>query len=147
MSNEQIEPDPCPGHFQWSAFGAPYPDTVCADALDWSDVEDGFPGPVLCDADDDLRPKDIPCPMHDWVGFWEYQFGGGYTIPLCAVDEARLPDGTRINFHDGYALSWTAICPDHGNQKVLMRDYSERGAHVDLDSIPEWKPFLVVADV
>lgn len=61
----------CPGQFVgWSAFGANYPDTVCATALFWGSGFD--PGPVLCDADDDHRPTDIPCPACDPVGFAEY---------------------------------------------------------------------------
>lgn len=55
----------CPGQFmRWSAFGAGYSDTVCASSLDWSNVKEGYPGAVLCDADDDFRPRgEIPCPF------------------------------------------------------------------------------------
>jgi len=62
----------CPGMFVgWSAFGATYPDTVCATSLTWPEGHD--PGPVLCDADDDHRPKGIPCPACDPQGFAQYE--------------------------------------------------------------------------
>jgi len=135
-SNEVLTAEPCPGHFQWSAFGASYPDTVCATILDWSEVPEGSPGATLCDADDDYRSGDIPCPMHDWARFWDYQFGE-YYIPLCPVEEHRLPDGTEINFHDAQALWWSASCPDHGPQRILMRDMSETPGF-DEDSFIDW---------
>jgi len=63
----------CPGRFmKWSAFGATYPDTVCATALEWPDG--AFPGLVLCDLDDDGRARgEIPCPFCDPNGFNEYE--------------------------------------------------------------------------
>lgn len=62
----------CPGQFaHWSAWGATYSDTFCASALTWPVGE--FPGHVLCDADDDLRPRgEIPCPACDPNGFNEW---------------------------------------------------------------------------
>ena len=59
----------CPGTFtRWSAWGATYPDTVCATACTWPEGQ--HPGPVLVDADDDFRPNgDIPCPACDPDGF------------------------------------------------------------------------------
>lgn len=131
-----IEVEACPGHLTWSAFGASYPDTVCSSALTSTD---GLPLPsgVLADADDDFRLADIPCPFCDPAGFAEYQFGGWCNVPLCGVDEARLPEGTAIHFHDATALWWSAECPDHGEQRVLVRDMSE----VDGFDGDTFKPF------
>lgn len=77
MSDPTVTPTPtdtrqeCPGEFvRWSAFGASYPDTVCAYSLIWPEGE--HPGAVLCDADNDLRPGDVPCPAHDPEGFAEW---------------------------------------------------------------------------
>lgn len=72
--SEQTLPgrEACPGQMAWSAFGAYYPDTVCATALEWNPGTD--PGAVLCDADDDFRPKDVPCPFCAPDRFIDYQW-------------------------------------------------------------------------
>lgn len=64
----------CPGQLIWSAFGARYPDSVCSSALDWTGC-DYEPVATLCDADDDFRPKDVPCPFCNPVGFIDYEWG------------------------------------------------------------------------
>src|SRR5690606_28036264 len=101
----------CPGHLAWSAFGASYPDTVCATACEWEEGTD--PGAVLCDADDDFRPKDTPCPFCDPAGFIGHQWGGieERTI-VWSHDGATVDEGTEIHFHDGQALWWTATHPE-----------------------------------
>lgn len=111
----------CPGELTWSAFGAHYPDTVCANALGWSDGE--HPGPVLCDADDEFRARDVPCPFCDPEGFTRHQWGEPeeYTM-LWATDEQPVEPGTVLHFHDGPALWWTATHPERGEERVLMRD-------------------------
>ena len=112
----------CPGHLEWSAFGAWYPDTACSTALDWTgSVEPGTP--TLCDADDDYRPKDIPCPFCDPEGFTQYQFAEA--TPLWATDESPVPAGTEIHYHDGKALTWTARHPERGEEAVLMREMGD----------------------
>lgn len=132
-----IQIEECPGDFEWSAFGARYPDTVCSKHLVWN--EGAEPGSAtLCDADDDFRPKDIACPFHEWATFTEYEFGGGYIVPLCDVDEKRLPNGTEIHCHDGRSLWWSATCPEHGEQRVLMRDMSEVEGF-DEATFEDWK--------
>lgn len=74
----------CPGQFVgWSAFGATYPDTVCATSLTWPEGQD--PGPVLCDADDDLRPRDVPCPVCDPAGFADYEDDPAAVYRLCGL--------------------------------------------------------------
>lgn len=129
-----LEPEKCPGRLEWSAFGARYPDTVCSSVLEWEDGEgpdDGY----LCDADDDLRCKDIPCPFCNPASFAEYEFGGGYVIPTCATCEQMLPPLTPIDFHDGRGLKMTATCPTCGRCNVLARDYEDLLPEAD---IPDW---------
>lgn len=111
--------EPCPGHLEWSAFGANYPDTVCASALEWPD---GYQGSGLCDADDDFREKDVPCPFCNAEGFIEYQWGspGEYAL-IWADDETPVLAGTDIHFHDGRALWWTATDPSGVERRVLIR--------------------------
>ena len=111
-----IGKESCPGNLQWSAFGACYPDTVCSSVLEW---EDGKNPGSLCDADDDFRPKDIPCPFCDWEGFSEY-LGVGEDKAWAWADRTPAPAGTEIHFHDGTALSWSATHPERGEEKVLL---------------------------
>lgn len=112
----------CPGHLTWSAFGAPYPDSVCSSVLDWSETEEPAPVATLCDADDDFRPKDIPCPFCDPSGFIEYQWGSGDEhIVLWERDETPVADDVEIHFHDGKSLWWTATHPERGEAFVLFR--------------------------
>ncbi|QIK83092.1 hypothetical protein [Sanguibacter sp. HDW7] len=67
----------CPGMFVgWSAFGATYPDTVCSTALTWEEGPEPA-SPTLCDADDDHRPKGVPCPVCDPAGFDRYEDHSG----------------------------------------------------------------------
>lgn len=129
------EPESCPGHLTWSAFGAHYPDTVCSSVLDWTGVDDAPGDGWLCDADDDFRCKDIPCPFCNPRSFSEYLWEGGYIVPTCATCEQMLPAGTPIDFHDGQALSWTATCPTDGRCNVLARDYLDTMPEAD---IPNW---------
>ncbi len=113
----------CPGVLTWSAFGASYPDTVCSSALDWTDC-DYEPIAILCDADDDHRPKDIPCPFCNPDGFIEYQWGTPDEIHIrWATDDTTVTPGTEIHFHDSddAALWWTATHPDRGEERVLIR--------------------------
>lgn len=111
----------CPGQLVWSAFGARYMDTVCSSALDWSKAGHE-PVATLCDADDDFRPKDVPCPFCDPAGFVGYEWGGPdeHTV-LWASDETPVPDSTEIHFHDAEALWWTATHPTRGEERVLIR--------------------------
>lgn len=113
----------CPGHLTWSAFGAFYPDTVCATVIEWEDGHDGW---GLCDADDDFREKDIPCPFHDQEGFLEYSFAGGYYLPYWADTEELVPARTAIHFHEeGNSLWMSATHPVHGELKVVVREEPE----------------------
>ncbi|MGQ7313392.1 hypothetical protein ACUOFU_16925 [Microbacterium arabinogalactanolyticum] len=115
----------CPGHLTWSAFGATYPDTVCASALTWPR---GYAAWGLCDADDDLREKGIPCPFCDPDGFIEYEWSvsAGETVILWASDEQAVHPDTEIHFHDGEALWWTATHPERGEERVLFRSIIDR---------------------
>mgnify|MGYP001614826056 CR=1 FL=1 len=116
----------CPGHLTWSAFGAYYPDTVCATALEWNPGTD--PGAVLCDADDDFRPKDVPCPFCAPDRFIDYQWAVslGEHVILWATDETAVHPDTDIHFHDAQALWWTATHPDRGEERVLFRSILDR---------------------
>lgn len=110
----------CPGHFTWSAFGAPYPDTVCSTAVIW---EDGYEGWGLCDADDDFRDKGVPCPFHDQEAFLAYQYEGSYYRPYWKGTEERVPDHTPIHFHEnGQSLIMSANHPKHGELRVTARE-------------------------
>ncbi|MFE6966944.1 hypothetical protein ACFVAJ_17670 [Agromyces sp. NPDC057679] len=117
--------EPCPKNLTWSAFGATYPDTYCVDGL-------------LYDADSNLGGE-ISCPFCDPVGFTDYQFGGGYVIPLCSHGEHRIPNGTPIHYHDGDNLWWTADCLEHGEQRILWRDLSNL-PDFDDDAFIDWSP-------
>lgn len=100
----------CPGGmFQWSAFGANYPDTYCQNS-------------VLFDADSN-RGGDIPCPFCDPNGFTDYAIAGSDTIPTCSKCETQLPNGTPLKFADGPGLSMSAPCPTCGVQDMLWREY------------------------
>ena len=112
----------CPGEFMWSAFGAYYPDTVCATALKWE--EGRHPGAVLCDADNDFYPSDISCPICDPVGFFEYRFGELY-YPVCmfcginqCVDNIRFVE-------EGDSLRYFVDCEDCGTvRRAIIRELS-----------------------
>ncbi len=102
----------CPGQFVgWSAFGATYPDTVCATACTWP--EGSNPGPVLCDADDEFRPRDIPCPACDPRGFAEYE--GDPEAPLAVyrliglLPARAAGDGAEV---DGWAERVADLLPE-----------------------------------
>lgn len=129
------EIESCPGWLLWSAFGAWYPDSVCSSVLTWENPADHPGSGYLCDADDDLRCKDVPCPFCLPESFTEYEWGGGYVVPTCATCEAMLPPGTPIDYHDGPALTFTATCPTDGRSNVLMRDYEELLPEAE---IPDW---------
>lgn len=113
----------CPGDLEWSAFGADYPDTVCSSAVTWESERDNPGDGVLCDADDEFRPKDIPCPFCLPIAFLEYQSGGRGVEPTCRECLTRLTP-EAVTFHDGQALTWTVACPTCGEPKPgLMREY------------------------
>ncbi|MFL2002338.1 hypothetical protein [Microbacterium sp. A1-JK] len=127
----------CPGHLTWSAFGARYPDTVCASVLDWTGVE---PGWGLCDADDDFRPKDVPCPFCDPDAFIDYQWSvsDGEHVVLWETDETAVHPDTQIHFHDAQALWWTATHPERGEERVLFRSILDKWEAADAQTpIPE----------
>lgn len=113
--------EPCPGTLTWSAFGAWYPDSVCSSALDWSEA--GYkPEGILCDADDDFRPKDVPCPFCAPESFVSWLWGEpDEFVMIWASDESPVADGTVIHFHNGKALWWTATHPIRGEERVLVR--------------------------
>jgi len=115
----------CPGHLEWSAFGASYPDTVCASVIEW----EGEPGWGLCDADDDFRPRDMPCPFCDPDGFIDNHWAVSdfETVILWESDEMAVHPDTEIHFHDGKALWWTATHPERGEERVLFRSLMEDG--------------------
>lgn len=115
----------CPGHFEWSAFGATYPDTVCSSALDWPEGQNGW---GLCDADDDFREKDVPCPFCHSDSFidWGWAVSSGESVILWESDETAVHPGTEIHFHDGRALWWTATHPERGEERVLFRSILDR---------------------
>lgn len=133
--NEKIEIETCPGWLTWSAFGSSYPDTACSKSLEWGEGDEPA-SPTLCDADDDLRPKDIPCPFCSPESFTEYEFGGGYIVALCSEGEHLLADGTEIHYHDAESLWWSATCSEHGEQKVLMPDMSEQADFDEATFVP-----------
>lgn len=140
MNDRTVLPgkEECPGYLQWSAFGARYPDTVCSSALDWSKA--GYePIATLCDADDDFRPKDVPCPFCDPDGFLDYEWGGAWTVPCWDDDKTRVPDRVSIHFHDGDALRFTATDPSTGTERqVMFRDCENDAA--DDEFVPWIKP-------
>jgi len=126
MSTETLPGrEACPGNLQWSAFGASYPDTVCASVITWAD---GYKGHGLCDADDDLREKDVPCPFCDPDCFIDYEWSvsGGETVILWEQDERAVHPDTEIHFHDGDALWWTATHPERGEERVLFRSIMDQ---------------------
>lgn len=90
----------CPGMFVgWSAFGATYPDTVCSTALTWDDGAEP-PSATLCDADDDHRPRGVPCPVCDPEGFDRYEEHSGAHLAvyrLCGLvpEPGAAPSATR----------------------------------------------------
>lgn len=117
----------CPGNLTWSAFGATYPDTVCANSLTWPD---GYHGSGLCDADNDFLEGSVPCPFCQSLEFLIYLFGeDGETQMLWAADESPVPADTEIHFHDGVALWWTATHPVRGEERVLMRSLLDADPH------------------
>lgn len=116
-----LTPSACPGHLEWSAFGATYMDTVCSNSLNWEAGED--PGAELCDADNGFRPSGTPCPLCDSEGFQEWLgWRDGLTKLLWSKDEQPVAEETPITFHDGKALTWTAIHPERGEETVLARE-------------------------
>jgi hypothetical protein len=117
--------EPCPGQLTWSAFGAPYPDTVCSSALTWPDGEGPGDG-VLCDADDDFRSRDVPCPFCNPEGFIGWAWGGREEMDarwyFDGTDGGPVPADVPISFHDGKDLMWSADHPVRGRIWVLARD-------------------------
>ena len=130
----------CPGHFTWSAFGAPYPDTVCASVVQWND--ESYQGHGLCDADDDFREKGVPCPFCSPESFLEYEFGVGFYVPMWSETEERVPDRTPIRFHEAGSSLWmSATHPKHGELKVrvMEQDY-------DYGDSDDFTPFILSSD-
>jgi hypothetical protein len=126
----------CPGHLTWSAFGASYPDTVCASALEW---QPGYQGYGLCDADDDFCEKGIPCPFCDPDSFMSYEFGGGYYLPYWAETTEQVPDGASFNFHEvGNSLWISAEHPAHGELKVTVIEQDTAETEYDYET---FQPF------
>lgn len=116
----------CPGWFQWSAFGARYPDTSCAATTNGYFLDTGEPiGPYLQDADRDDVQQDLPCPFCAPESFLETYYPPGEHHVLWAYDETPVPDGTEIHFHDGEALWWTATHPTRGEERVLFRKLTD----------------------
>jgi hypothetical protein len=129
----------CPGYFTWSAFGASYPDTVCASVVQWDD--ENYQGHGLCDADDDFREKGVPCPFCSPESFLEYQFGGGFYVPMWAETEEPVPDRTPIRFHEtGNSLWMSATHPKYGDLKVQVveQDY-------DYEDKDDFTPFILAS--
>jgi len=116
-----IGEEKCPGHFTWSAFGAPYPDTVCATVISWD--KEGYIGWGLCDADDDFREKGIPCPFHHTNDFISYSNGGGYWVPYWTNTNKKVPDRTEFHIHEkGQSLSVSATHFHYGELEVEFRE-------------------------
>ncbi len=107
----------CPGHFQWSAFGATYPDTVCSSALEW---DEGYIAWGLCDADDNFREKGVPCPFCNPEDFLEYQWGAPEERSIIWESDGTPVAGSDIHFHDGQALWWTAT-RGNAEERVLIK--------------------------
>lgn len=129
-----IGEEECPGYFTWSAFGATYPDTVCASVVEFSD---GYQGWGLCDADDGFRDKGIPCPFCDSAGFLYYQHGGSYRVPYWDGTDERVASHTEIHFHEkGSSLWMSATHPEHGELRVTIHDEEEEGS--DMKSFIPW---------
>lgn len=97
------------GMFEWSEFGAWYPDTYCEEGM-------------LFDADSN-NGGEIPCMFCNPAAYWEYRFDGGYVSPTCSKCEMILPNKTPLVFHDGETLKFSACCPRCGDQPMLYRDY------------------------
>lgn len=85
-----------PGPFEWSAFGASYPDTSC---------ENG----TCLDLDSLSTAAGIPCPFCRPVDFFDYHWGESGLEPTCASCSTRLTSQGLV-FHDGAALTWSVWC-------------------------------------
>jgi hypothetical protein len=115
-----VSAEECPGTFTWSAFGANYMDTVCANSLEWPEEYQGW---GLCDADDDFRDKGIPCPFCNSENFVEYQYGGGYYRPYWVGTDTQVPDKTTIHFHEKENWLWMSAEHNvHGELKIEFRE-------------------------
>lgn len=110
IANEHENERPCQtGPFQWSAFGATYPDTACHNG-------------VCYDLDGAGTFAGIPCPFCDPVGYFSYEFDDDIE-PTCAACLTRHTPDT-IRFHDGPSLTWTLTCTECAStQPALMRAY------------------------
>ena len=116
----------CPGWFQWSAFGARYPDTYCAASTGAYFLDTGESiGPYLQDADRDDVQQDLPCPFCATESFLETYYPPDEHHVLWAHDETPVPAGTEIHFHDAEALWWTATHPVRGEERVLFRKLTD----------------------
>jgi hypothetical protein len=111
------------GQFEWSAFGANYPDTECVDG-------------VCADLDADWSTNaGIPCPFCNSSAFFEYQWGGGWIVPTCYECQEKLPSKTPLTFHDGPGLTFSADCPKcQAHATTLMREYD-----TDRDDVEVWE--------
>lgn len=109
------------GMFEWSAFGANYPDTACDNGL-------------CSDYDGNWTSAGIPCPFCNPSAFYEYQWGGGWTVPTCLECQEKLPPKSPLTFHDGPGLTFSADCAKcQAHTTTLMRDYE-----TDRDDIDVW---------
>lgn len=116
----------CPRWFQWSAFGARYPDTSCAATTNGYFLDTGESiGPYLQDGYRDEVQQDIPCPFCAPESFLEHYYPADEHHTLWASDETPVPTGTEIHFHDAEALWWTATHPTRGEERVLFRELTD----------------------
>ena len=107
---EAVPATPCPGQFQWSAFGATYSDTACQDG-------------VCLDLDRLSTDGGVPCPFCRPADYFDYEWGGNDVEPTCSVCLTRLPV-KAVRFIDGPALTWTVACTHcKTTQPGLMCNY------------------------
>lgn len=112
----------CPGQLQWSAFGAPYMDTRCAQSTNSYFLDTGKPiGPYLQDDDSEFAQQDVPCPFCAPAAFLEHYWGEPDEYVVIWSDGTIAPAGTEIHFHDGPSLWWSATHPERGEERVGIR--------------------------
>lgn len=110
----------CPGQLQWSAFGAPYMDTMCATAMTF-DKADFTPGPYLQDLDSEYYTEDVPCPFCATVLFLDY-CGIGQEKELAWSKDREPATGVDPYPVDGRSLTFYAVHPERGIEQLILID-------------------------
>ena len=126
LDPEVPQPKSCNGGrpFDWSAFGARYPDTTCI-------------GGICADLDlDHSTNAGIPCPFCNPARFFEHQSEGTSVEPTCGTCRRRGLDPAALTFHDGRPLRYSVFCPTcASDQPAEMRDYPSADAAEDMANI------------